>query len=148
MKDKKEIDRIRAKKRYDNMTSEERIKYNARKNNYRKNMSKEQKKKLSRGCKLSKRAYHLMKTYGITIDQYNILFLKQEGKCLICGKHQQELKMTLRVDHDHNTGKTRGLLCHSCNTAIGLMEENIDTLTKAVQYLKSTKDECSMKSTL
>lgn len=145
MKDQKEYNRIHTKKRYDGRTSEERSQYNAYKRKYYKNMSKKQKKEHSNRGVLNKRAYHLMKVYGITVDQYNTLFLKQEGKCLICGKHQRELKMTLRIDHDHNTGKIRGLLCHGCNTAIGLLNEDIDIFKRAIQYLELKSSNCLKK---
>ena len=43
---------------------------------------------------------------------------------------------SLHIDHDHKTGKVRGLLCHGCNTAIGLMKDDVNILTKAIEYLK------------
>jgi hypothetical protein len=58
--------------------------------------------------------------YGITLIQYNEIFNSQNGCCKICGTHQSELKKALFVDHDHKTGKIRGLLCHQCNIGIGI----------------------------
>lgn len=78
---------------------------------------------------------HLQRTYGITVDDYNIMFAFQEGKCLGCNKHQSELKSALHVDHDHETGKIRGLLCKKCNTAIGLMKDSIYNLNNMINYL-------------
>lgn len=83
-----------------------------------------------------RRKYRLQKTFGITIEQYNDMFLKQDGCCAICGKHQSEFKITLSVDHDHITGKVRGLLCGSCNTTLGNMNDDIILLNNAIEYLK------------
>ena len=71
----------------------------------------------------------------MTIDQYNELFVKQEGKCIICGKHQNELKGRLYVDHDHSTGKIRGLLCKKCNLLLGYSNDDINILKGAIEYL-------------
>lgn len=76
------------------------------------------------------------KKYGITIEDYNKMFDLQKGKCAICGSHQDNLKFVLCVDHDHTTGKVRGLLCHNCNAGIGNLKDNIDLLSKAIEYLK------------
>ncbi|MCH8329663.1 MAG: hypothetical protein IIB81_04705, partial [Nanoarchaeota archaeon] len=60
------------------------------------------------------RAYNL-KQYGLTIEDYNNMFIEQGGCCGICGTHQSKLKLRLAVDHDQKTGKVRGLLCNNCN---------------------------------
>lgn len=82
------------------------------------------------------RNYHLKRTYNITLEEYNTLFIKQNGCCAICGKHQNELKNKLSVDHNHTTKKVRGLLCHKCNVALGYADENIHILLNMVYYLK------------
>ena len=74
--------------------------------------------------------------YGISITQYNELFNKQNGCCKICGKHQGILTKRLSVDHDHTNKKIRGLLCSSCNAAIGLLNENPILLANAISYIK------------
>ncbi len=79
---------------------------------------------------------HNLKRYGISIDEYNDMFAKQEGKCGICGTHQSGEKRALDVDHDHDTGKVRGLLCNACNKAIGLLNEDISILERAAEYLE------------
>lgn len=56
---------------------------------------------------------------NFTLEDYNRLFEQQQGKCIICGRHQVLLKRILNVDHDHNTGKVRGLLCIRCNVRMG-----------------------------
>lgn len=81
------------------------------------------------------RSFFLRKLYGITIKQYNELYDKQNGKCAICSKQASELAKGLAVDHDHKTGKIRGLLCGYCNTAIGSFKENIETMKAAIDYI-------------
>lgn len=78
--------------------------------------------------------------FGITSKEYNEMFLKQNGRCYICEKHQSEFKKTLAVDHNHKTGAVRGLLCGSCNRGIGLFGDNIDLLLKSIEYLKIFKN--------
>lgn len=68
--------------------------------------------------------------YNIEKHEYNQLVEKQNGLCKICLN-----KRNLCVDHDHKTGKIRGLLCHKCNLAIGLLEDNISSMTNAIKYL-------------
>jgi hypothetical protein len=68
-----------------------------------------------------------------------MLFEQQDGKCAICGKTHGHVtvngvKTKLAVDHDHATGKIRGLLCSRCNRGIGYLGE--ENLTRAVAYLK------------
>lgn len=74
---------------------------------------------------------------SISSDQYSEFMSAQEGKCAICrcesGKNNRGDK--LAVDHCHDTGKVRGLLCHKCNTAIGLMKDDRKTLQAAIDYL-------------
>jgi hypothetical protein len=77
-----------------------------------------------------------MKRYNLTIEEYNKLFNIQNGKCAICGRHQNELIKALAVDHNHITGNVRGLICVRCNRAIGMFEDNISLLEKAIVYLK------------
>ena len=66
---------------------------------------------------------HRLKYYGITIKDYNRMFMEQKGCCAICGKHQSEQKNTLAVDHDHKTGEVRSLLCSRCNSQLGWYEK-------------------------
>lgn len=75
----------------------------------------------------------LKRTYGITFEQYKEILLHQSGVCAICARPQSA---KLHVDHCHITGKVRGLLCGSCNRALGLMKDNIDFLSKAITYLQ------------
>ena len=65
------------------------------------------------------------------------MFDEQGGRCKICGVHQSEIKRSLCVDHDHETGKVRGLLCGKCNTAIGLFGDNRELVKLAFEYLEN-----------
>jgi len=73
----------------------------------------------------------------LSIEEYNNLFTLQNGECAICNKHQVEFKKALAIDHDHKTGKIRGLLCFKCNVMIGLAKDNIQILENAINYLKN-----------
>src|SRR5690606_19146421 len=75
-----------------------------------------------------KRQRYLKTTYGITLDEYNELFAAQDGCCASCGVHQSELSKPLFVDHDHETGEIRGLLCQHCNTALGYARDDVNIL--------------------
>lgn len=82
------------------------------------------------------RNYQYKRFYGISLNDYNRMFDLQEGKCLCCGTHQSVIPRRLRVDHNHKTGRVRGLLCDSCNVSLGLIKENIGTLESMILYLK------------
>ena len=82
------------------------------------------------------RNYMLVYRFGITLEDYNNMFNIQKGCCAVCGKHQSELNRILAVDHDHDTGKVRGLLCMSCNTSIGKLGDSIESIEKVLSYLK------------
>lgn len=77
-----------------------------------------------------------IKRYGITLEEYEAMYEKQEGKCFICRIPSEQLNRPLNVDHCHITGKVRKLLCGNCNSAIGLVEEDIDTINRLIDYLK------------
>lgn len=83
-----------------------------------------------------RRNIELKYKFGITLEDYNNLFAAQEGKCKICKKHQTELKTTLHVDHNHITGKVRGLLCKQCNFGIGYLQDNPELCRDAAKYLE------------
>lgn len=89
-------------------------------------------------CKASDRRYHLSR-YGLTPEDYRIMLEKQAQSCLGCGTHQSELLRNLVVDHDHKTNKIRGLLCHQCNVALGLLRDNAGTLKRLINYLNNSR---------
>jgi hypothetical protein len=88
-----------------------------------------------------RRAYTLNYYYGITTEFYNDMFSKQNGKCAICGSekvcHTSTRQTNLYVDHNHKTGKIRGLLCYRCNQLLGRVEDNTELLEKAIQYINN-----------
>lgn len=81
-------------------------------------------------------ANSLKRLFGITSDDYQIMFENQGGRCDICGKHQSDTGKRLYVDHNHATGKVRALLCQHCNTALGFVDDNEGTLQKMIDYLR------------
>jgi hypothetical protein len=78
----------------------------------------------------------LKRHYGMTVSQYEEMAKNHNFKCAICGVPQVELNRKLAVDHCHETGKIRGLLCGNCNTAIGKMKDSTDILRSAISYLE------------
>jgi hypothetical protein len=98
--------------------------------------AKKRRKKMPEVFKNYDRKTHLKRHYNLSLDEYNLIYEKQLGKCACCGKHQHELKRALDVDHDHTTGEIRGLLCSRCNTAIGYVEEKKEILEEIILYLK------------
>lgn len=77
---------------------------------------------------------HLVRNYGITLDEFNAMLRKQHGVCAICEGVCSSGK-NLSVDHDHQTGAIRGLLCSNCNRAIGLLGDRHDWAQRAADYL-------------
>jgi len=78
--------------------------------------------------------------YGITIEQYNEMLDRQGGVCAICGEEETRTnKGTIRalcVDHNHDTGMVRGLLCANCNNGIGYLGDSADRVRSALEYLE------------
>lgn len=75
--------------------------------------------------------------YGISPDEMRQMHERQNGCCAICGTPEAELKRRLCIDHDHETGKVRGLLCDPCNNGIARFKEDVDSLRAAAAYLES-----------
>lgn len=83
----------------------------------------------------------IKRRYGISLEDYNILLKNQDYKCGICKCTENTLKQSNRklrfyIDHDHKTGKVRGLLCHNCNHGLGNFADNVESLQNAINYLK------------
>lgn len=76
--------------------------------------------------------WSLKNEYGITKERFDELVIEQCGKCATCNKQLTKF----HIDHDHKTGKVRGLLCGPCNQAIGLVKESSQTLANIINYLK------------
>lgn len=90
---------------------------------------------------VKKKQARWIKRYGIDAKDYKQMLIAQNGVCKICQKPCFS-RQFLSVDHCHKTGKVRGLLCVKCNTALGMMDDNIDYLNAAIDYLKQ-HEECS-----
>jgi hypothetical protein len=86
---------------------------------------------------------YLKREYGLTKEDYLEMLKFQNGVCAICCN--PEKKKRLAVDHCHNTGKIRGLLCTRCNTSIGRFNDDVELLQKAIDYLK-THDNTNTKN--
>lgn len=78
---------------------------------------------------------------GVTVAFVNQLAKDQDHRCAICHQHQDDVARStdthssLVIDHDHATGKVRGLLCHHCNLVLGRAKDNVQTLAQAIAYL-------------
>lgn len=94
-------------------------------------------------CAVLGRRKHLARCFSLTPDQYGAILKAQRGICAICGRPETRTlhgKVTsLCVDHDHETGKTRGLLCQACNTGLGNFEDSLERLSAAKIYLERHK---------
>ena len=78
----------------------------------------------------------LKKNYNIDLEEYNKLLISQNHKCALCKTDEADLPKKLSVDHDHATGRVRGLLCQHCNLGLGHFKDSIDVLLDAIKYLK------------
>lgn len=89
-------------------------------------------KKNKEKVELYHKKYRLRKKYNMTLDDYDDLMKKQENRCGICNKFFKKIP---DLDHNHQTGKIRGLLCHNCNLLLGLCSENESILLNAIQWI-------------
>ncbi len=78
---------------------------------------------------------HLKKMYGIDQKDYDEILEKQNGVCAVCGKKDAPLC----VDHNHISGKVRGILCRKCNSAIGLLQDDKEIVKRAFEYLEKDR---------
>lgn len=89
-------------------------------------------------AKRSKKAHNLRWAYNISIEEWEQIYREQDGKCAICGCAPDGLNRrtnSLHLDHNHETGQIRRLLCHYCNLGLGAFRDNPILLLKAAQYL-------------
>ena len=84
---------------------------------------------------------HLMERYGLTPEDYDAMLRAQDGKCAICGREDsgRSDKRSLCVDHDHDTGAVRGLLCDPCNNGLGRFNDDPSLLMAAIRYLQNQR---------
>ncbi len=90
----------------------------------------------------SLRDWRLRYTFGVTLSDFKLLSEQQNGVCAICHRPETALRSkgsdeirSLALDHDHVTGKVRGLLCQKCNKGLGFFEDSLDNLRVAIEYL-------------
>lgn len=86
-------------------------------------------------CRTCRRDYDWQYRYGISPEQYQELWNKQEGRCKICGTKLPEGEY-LSIDHDKETGEIRGLLCKNCNLGLGSFKDSPENLRKAAEYIE------------
>lgn len=96
---------------------------------------KARRKSRSKRTEQSERKWGLKYRYGITFEQHKQVYIKQNGCCAICNISVKYSE--IQTDHDHKTGKIRGLLCRCCNTGIGFLKDNIEIMQNAIKYLKN-----------
>lgn len=78
----------------------------------------------------------LVKKFGLTIEEYEAILVRQHYQCAICGKHVSEQTKAFAVDHDHVNSSIRGILCNNCNAGIGFFQNDPEICAKAKQYLE------------
>ena len=88
--------------------------------------------------------YNLKRFYNLSLKEYNLILKNSKEKCEICGNKETRKTKTgkisrIHLDHNHKTGKVRGVLCSNCNIGIGNLKHDIKILRKAIQYLKRTR---------
>lgn len=87
--------------------------------------------------------------YSVTIEDYEQMLNRQDGKCAICGQTERELAFgrksvrRLCVDHNHVTGKARGLLCRKCNSGVAMLGDDLSAIQRAYQYMRKYEDPSS-----
>lgn len=85
------------------------------------------------------RRYHLGWKYGITPEQYDEMLVAQGGCCALCGSSDpQAVFDRFHIDHSHETGRVRGLLCAKCNLGLGSLGDTVESLQRAIDYIKRT----------
>jgi hypothetical protein len=91
---------------------------------------------------VSARKKYLKHRYNLSVEDYTVMLEKQNNSCAICNVTSNKITnndCNFAVDHCHETGKIRGLLCNQCNRALGMFLDRVDILEKATAYLKSYK---------
>jgi hypothetical protein len=99
-------------------------------------------KKWNKMTREERREYHLQSKFKMSTKEFNELVISQKNVCAICGcsetaKDKIGRIKPLSVDHDHKTGKIRGLLCINCNTGIGVFKEDKQIMMSAIKYMEN-----------
>jgi len=106
---------------------------------YQKEHKTQNEERLRKQWQKASKKYYTLKTsrvktyrrYGLSVNDYFSLLEKQNGKCKVCNEEKK-----LVIDHNHKTGKVRGLLCLNCNTALGHLKDNKEIMLSAIKYLE------------
>lgn len=89
----------------------------------------------------SRRREHLRRTFGITPEDYGVMLARQDGLCAVCRRPETDSAQgRFHVDHDHETGALRALLCDRCNRGIGYLQDSPALLRAAADYLERNGD--------
>jgi hypothetical protein len=123
---KAERDRVRLRKRWREMSVEDKAARSEKKTKYT----------ASNGGKAKRVDSTLRRKFGITCEQWKALFEHQGGVCAVCGTDDPGGKGTWNTDHCHATQTLRGILCHGCNSGLGHFKDNIAALDSAKAYLQ------------
>ena len=120
---------------------------------WRNRQSPEKKKQLAQHYKkwlkeqsTDKQLDYNLKRYGISLEIYEQMLKEQNNVCKICKQSEDRIDnrtkkpRRLAVDHCHDTGKVRGLLCGYCNSALGMTNDNIEVLQEMIKYIQESKD--------
>jgi hypothetical protein len=75
--------------------------------------------------------------YGLSQSEYLEIYHSQQSMCAGCGIHESDCRIAHAIDHNHNTGEVRGLLCNSCNRGLGLLKDDPDLLEHLASYLRT-----------
>jgi hypothetical protein len=81
----------------------------------------------------------LLHKFNIPLEFYDKIYKKQMGRCSICNKREKDLSQSFAIDHNHKTGKIRGLLCKKCNVLLGFANDNPKILLSAIKYLRRVR---------
>jgi ferric-dicitrate binding protein FerR (iron transport regulator) len=92
--------------------------------------------------KVARKRRVLAKWYGITLEGFGSMLASQGGACACCGALDPGRSGDFHVDHDHDTGEVRGLLCNRCNLGIGMLGDSLAGIEKAHRYLMTGRGKC------
>ena len=84
--------------------------------------------------------WKLKKLYSLTEQNYIDLYIEQNGNCAICFTYIEYRGFATHVDHCHTKNNVRALLCSNCNTALGLMKDNVEIMSRAIEYIQKHKE--------
>lgn len=87
---------------------------------------------------IKQRGWWYKRTLGLTMERVNALLAEHNYRCALCGRHADEFKKGLAIDHCHETGRIRGVLCMPCNTSLGQLGDNVESMYGIINYLNKT----------